>query len=368
MTGAAAALGLGRMAPTAAHGLGDRWQARWRDPAGQQRKKNFARKADAERQVATVAVDMNRGAYIDPRAGRILLRDYAAQWIEAQRESSTRDTNRSRLESRVLPVLGVCQLGQVQASLLRPWLAGLDRELEPNTVRAVFGVLYSVMQAAVDDGLIAKNPCAAKTVKLPPKPDVRIVPWTAAQVASVADSIGGSWRAAVLAAGAALGLRQGEILGLAVADIDFLRRVVHVRRQLQWPHGVAVLKLPKGDKARDVPLSGRAAVVLSEHIAAHPPVTVRLPFGTADGKPVSVRLLFSDRGKPARHQSVNDRIWKPALRAAGMETSGPDDKVSMHALRHYAASAWLAGGQASRTWPSTSGTRTPHSPCGCTRT
>ena len=28
----------------------------------------------------------------------------------------------------------------------------------------------------------------------------------------------------------------------------------------------------------------------------------------------------------------------------GMETSGPDDKVSMHALRHFAASSWLAGG------------------------
>jgi len=32
------------------------------------------------------------------------------------------------------------------------------------------------------------------------------------------------------------------------------------------------------------------------------------------------------------------------LEAAGMETTGPDDKLSMHALRHYAASMWLAGG------------------------
>jgi len=102
--------------------------------------------------------------------------------------------------------------------------------------------------------------------------------------------------------------------------------------------------LPKGSKARDVPLSGRAAVVLSEHIAAHPPVTVRLPFGKADGKLVAARLLFTAGGKPVRHQHLNDAVRKPALRGAGMATTGPDDKVSMHALRHFAASSWLAGG------------------------
>jgi hypothetical protein len=38
------------------HGQGDRWQARWRDEGGVQRKQNFSRKTDAERHLASVKV------------------------------------------------------------------------------------------------------------------------------------------------------------------------------------------------------------------------------------------------------------------------------------------------------------------------
>lgn len=33
--------------------------------------------------------------------------------------------------------------------------------------------------------------------------------------------------------GAGTGMRQGEMFGLAVDDVDFLRKVVHVRRQVR---------------------------------------------------------------------------------------------------------------------------------------
>jgi len=107
-----------------------------------------------------------------------------------------------------------------------------------------------------------------------------------------------------------------------------------------------------------VPLSDRVAVVLSEHIAVHPPVTARLPFGKPDGKPVSVRLLFSDGAKPARHQSVNDRIWKPALRAAEWR---PPDLTTRYRCTRCATSPPPVGSpaaRASKTSPSISGTRT----------
>lgn len=45
------------------------WQARWRGPGGEQRKKTFPRKVDAERHLATVEASKLEGSYIDPRAG-----------------------------------------------------------------------------------------------------------------------------------------------------------------------------------------------------------------------------------------------------------------------------------------------------------
>ncbi|NIA26074.1 MAG: hypothetical protein GWP04_10980 [Gammaproteobacteria bacterium] len=47
------------------------WQARWRDPTGAQRSKNFPRRIDAERFLTTVEARELAGTYIDPRAGRI---------------------------------------------------------------------------------------------------------------------------------------------------------------------------------------------------------------------------------------------------------------------------------------------------------
>ena len=46
------------------------WLARWRDPAGAQRKKSFKRKVDAERFLSELQTQMNRGTYIDPAAGK----------------------------------------------------------------------------------------------------------------------------------------------------------------------------------------------------------------------------------------------------------------------------------------------------------
>jgi len=44
------------------------WQARYRDPDGRQRAKEFTKKVDAERFLATTRADMARGDWINPAA------------------------------------------------------------------------------------------------------------------------------------------------------------------------------------------------------------------------------------------------------------------------------------------------------------
>ncbi len=59
-------------------GVAPGYQVRYRDPDGRQRAKSFRRKGDADRFAAVVEADKLRGAYVDPTAGRIKLRDFAA--------------------------------------------------------------------------------------------------------------------------------------------------------------------------------------------------------------------------------------------------------------------------------------------------
>ena len=116
-----------------------------------------------------------------------------------------------------------------------------------------FANLSAVLSAAVDDGLIAKNPCAGGLGET-----ARAGPSQGSAVAGRAGRgrPGGSPnRYAILVdMCAGLGLRQGEAFGLAVDDVDFLRSVVHVRRQVKILGSRQVFAPPKGGRIRDVPL------------------------------------------------------------------------------------------------------------------
>lgn len=61
-----------------------KWRARYRDAAGKQHARHFARKADAQRWLDEVTTSVVTGTYVDPGAGRALFRDYAEQWRHAQ--------------------------------------------------------------------------------------------------------------------------------------------------------------------------------------------------------------------------------------------------------------------------------------------
>jgi integrase len=204
----------------------------------------------------------------------------------------------------------------------------------------IFANLSAILQAAVDDGVIGRNPCRAGSVK-PPAPDRRrVVPWTVEQVAAVAECLPDRY-AALVAVGAGCGLRQGELFGLAVDDVDWLRGVVHVRRQIKILSARLVFALPKGGRQRDVPLAEQVALRLAVHLQAWPAVEVTLP-GLPSGRPETARLLFTTRERTALARTyANRHIWRPALETAGMATSRDN---GMHALRHHFASVLLEGG------------------------
>jgi integrase len=189
----------------------------------------------------------------------------------------------------------------------------------------------------------------AKSVQRPKVPERKARPWTLGQVDAMAAALD-EWFSAMVYPGAAAGLRQGEMFGLAVDDIDFLRRVIHVRRQVKLL-GTTLLFAPvKNGKIHDVPLSESLAPVLAEHIRQFPPVTVTLPW-EPDGKPVTFNLVFTQWGTALNRTRFNSREWWPAqekaeivpVRAPG-EKRAPAPDQGMHALRHTAASAWLSAG------------------------
>ena len=129
---------------------------------------------------------------------------------------------------------------------------------------------------------------------------------------------------------AGTGLRQGEIFGLTIDRIDFLRRQLTVDRQLiTMPDRAPYLAPPETQASvRVVPLPQVVVDAVAVHLATWP--TDQFVFTT-------------ELGDPIRRTAFSERIWRPALKRAGL--SG----VTMHGLRHFYASLLIRHGESAKT-------------------
>lgn len=323
-------------------GKAPRYDVNYREPDGRRRRKTFTKKSDAERFAATVEADKLRGTYIDRDAGRITFKTYAEDWLAAQTfEPTTREAVELRLRVHVYPVLGGKTLAQMKPSTIQSWLAGLL--VAASYRRVLFANVSSILSAAVDDERIAKNPCRAGSVRPPRAEPTKVVPWTVERVGEVRRAMPARYRISLdLAAG--LGLRQGEVFGLSPDDIDFLRGIVEVRRQVRVLASNRLLfALPKGNKTRTVPLPSSVRELAAAYLSEWPAREVTLPWRELDGPPVRVALMLTTReGGPVNRNYYNKHVWHPSLVRAGVEE---ERQNGMHALRHHYASVLLDAGE-----------------------
>jgi integrase len=299
-----------------------RWQVRWRDDAGRQQKRNFETAREANAFEAKTNGELQSGTYVDPGVGRMTLRDFAEAWRAAKpHRSKTAIRVRGELHNHVYPVFGDRAIASIRPSEVQSFIGALSTRLGPGTVRNVIRTLSSIFSAAVLDGVRPNNPCARGAISLPSVDEEQMVPLTREQVDAIANELPHQYRAMVTVL-AGTGLRQGELFGLQVRDLDMLRRALRVQRQMQ-PEGLGP---PKGKKSyRRVPFGKVVAEVLAAHLAAHPAKGEEHVFRGADNLPLHVRRIR--------------RTWEGACRRAGLPG------VGMHDLRHFYASVLIAAGR-----------------------
>jgi integrase len=350
------------LVPSSVHGVGDRWQVRWRNEEGRQKKQNFARKTGKDPEVHADAFDartqatLDDGSYIDPSSGEVTFRKFAEDW----RKNRPHDPNTARrielqLRLHVYPAVGhrtMRELGK-RPSLTQAWIAGI--KLAPSSAGQVIRDVSAIYIAAVEDGVMSRNPLASKAVIRPEIRDKRLAQtWTLGQLDSLAARLPARHQI-IPYLGAGTGQRQGEMFGLAIddedPDIDFLRRVVHIRRQVRLVGSTLCFSPVKNNKPHDVPLGDSLTPALAEHLRLYPAVPVTLPWLEPDGDLVTHKLILTRSGGLAMHRDRADDDWKDALVAAGLvpprkkgDKRWPAPGNGMHRLRHTAASAWLSAG------------------------
>ncbi|MFC0627421.1 tyrosine-type recombinase/integrase [Kribbella deserti] len=341
---------------TARWGRGKRWLAAWLDPEGNEKTKAFASKTEASRYAAAMETDRSRGDYLDPSLGKVKLGEFIDSWLASR---MTDPSSKIRYESlarlHVAPPFGHRQVQGIKPSEIAKWVAPLVEQFGPSTARGAFMVLNGALGLAAADGNVKKNPAQDRVVKRPPTKPGRVAAWSDEMLARVIKAHPTPYRPLpIIAAGC--GLRQSEVFGLALEDIDLETQMVHIRRQVKKLGRDFVFTLPKNDTEREVPLDETTAEVILEHLAAFGARPYTLPWEDLDGPPLTVQLLFRwTDDKHIRARTYNEMIWKPALAASaiipqpttdarGRRHYGTDRENGFHALRHYYASVTLADG------------------------
>jgi len=311
------------------------WRARYRDAAGKEHARHFARKVDAQRWVDETTASVVTGQYVDPKAGKTTVRQYALVWQSAQvgREHTIRNIDVA-LRIHVLPIIGDRPLASIRPSDMQALVKTLSATLAPGSVRETYKVAGRMFSAAVDDRILAASPCHRVTLPRDDRPEV-VIP-TVEHITALATAVPLRYRAlVVLLAGS--GLRIGEALGLEVSDVDFLRRSVKVERQ-RLPSGR--IGPPKTAKsARTVPLGQVVIDELAAHLSEYPsngPL-----FTLTTGKPLTYRTW---RAIWARAAEVEAKAREDAAAKVRPHVDTVRLDVDTHALRHFYASALIAGG------------------------
>ncbi|MEV7658206.1 tyrosine-type recombinase/integrase [Streptomyces anulatus] len=338
------------------YGVGSRYRARYVGPDGTEKSKSFPdrQKRLADQWLAHTEADMARGQYIDPRAARTTFQQYAEGWVSTQgADPNTQASMESQLRLHAFPYLGTRPLGSFQPAHIRDWVQQLQANgVRGSYARTIYSNVRAALSAAVDDGHLPRNPCAARSVRPPTVDTKRVTPWTTERLFAVRAGMPERYQAMV-DLGGGCGLRQGEILGVAVDAIDFSSHTLHVVQQLKLSRSKPVFAPPKGGKLRDVPLPGPVADALRAHMKQFPPVEITLPWKVAGGPLVTKRLIFTGpRGGHVWRTSLNEEAWKPALASAGViptPAAGAPHVESrengMHAMRHFYASVLLDAGE-----------------------
>lgn len=261
-----------------------------------------------------------------PKAGRTI-RTFADEWeqhVGVNLKPSTLRAIKSHLRTHILPRMGdlpltACTVKNVQAFISSLAVAGLARK----TIENIIGSLQSMLGTAKKWGYIPAV-FERKSLCLPRETERKESRFFDAMQIRRIISTGKEPFATIYIVLACTGIRAGEGLALKVADLDFDRRIIKIRRTLDEHTRETHAPKSKASSA-DLPMPEQLAKRLKEYLATN---WRNNPEGW---------LFCNKLGKPYMRNKVVYQLRK-TLADLGIERAG------LHAFRHAVASVLLDSG------------------------
>jgi integrase len=312
------------------------WIVDYSDATGVRRLKTFTRKKDADAWAVTARHEVKQGVHT-PASTSVTVTDATERWIaecEANGlEFGTIKQRREHLRLHIAPFIGREKLSALTAPRIKQFIGELrDNGRSLAMRRKVLTNLKTILSFAQEHGLVAQN--VARGIKVQgeerqagngPLRDGVDFP-NRVELRKIMDGAQGRWRPFVITA-VFTGMRASELRGLTWSSVDLENALIHVRQRADAWGKIGAPKSEAG--SRDIPLAPMVVNALKEWQKA-------CPAGEAG-------LVFPNgAGNVENHQNILNRFWHPLQVKHGMVTATGEPKYGLHALRHAAASLFIA--------------------------
>ncbi len=305
---------------------GTTYAIRFYGPDGKRQYKTIGqRRGDAERALRQILGQVDRGEYRP--VPDITFAALAEKWLELKQvhvRPKALASYKSHVK-RLVTGFGDYKVKDISSEMAECFFAGLQGEgLAPATNGRALTILKSILEKGCQWGYLSRNPAAYIRKPTVPKNEMDwLDPKEMRRLIAAADE---RYRPLIMTA-CYTGMRQSEILGLKWGDVDWQSGKLYVRRVLQQGRFYE----PKTQSSK------RAVVVppvLLDALRIH---QLRQSVELAENP---LDLVYpNSAGRPMASRNLAQRVFEPALRAAGLR------KVGFHALRHSYVSLLLSQGE-----------------------
>jgi len=229
-----------------------------------------AETADSPDETAKESAAPQESLPVDKSA--ITVREYAIPWFKTYKENKLRSTTlrgyRSNFRKHIFPALGHLRLDEVTPDVLQQFM--MDRQdLARNTLHSMMALISEMLDYAVEDGLLPKNPAASKRLFNPSTKKDRRRALTLEEIQDVIRQLYATdnlEHRRILALMLFTGMRRGEVLGLKWEDIDFKKGTISVNKAVSYSSNQPILSTTKTHNGiRTIPLNPQLRELLKPY-------------------------------------------------------------------------------------------------------
>ena len=247
---------------------------------------------------------------------------------------------KSRYKNHISPVLGKYKIVEIERRNIKNLQQTLLKNQKASSVNVIIGLVCDILNGAVEDNIIAKNPAAR--IKAARDENAKAVDTihralTEEEQNLFIEEAKSEWLYEMIALMLCTGLRLGEAAALLWSDLDYKNNVIHITKTItRTAEGKYIEGPPKSKTGiRDIPMTDVVKDVLKSQ---------KIKQTTIFGNVVSIsqRVFTGISGSIVYNAVANSAITRTLKR---LEEKGHKiEKFSCHALRDSFATRYIENG------------------------